>query len=397
MKPDLPLPAILLAGPPHCGKSVLGYQLTQSLGSADLDCYLLRAVPDGEGNWFFVDNRVAVYRLRNQLKHGYTDKFIDHMSKAISDRMVPLLVDIGGQPRDQQWQIPNACTHSILLYQTKKELMEWREYLANGDRSLIPLAELQSVQNQAEVVSQVEPILRGTIGGLERNPASRRTGATFAALQEKVADVIKMDKKVLENLRRKAARGCYISEQALAQQIGICQPDQSIIWHPEDLRQVISLIPKNSIVSIDGRGPVWLAAALAVGVLPGRTCLFDIRYGWVKVPEVEIQAPGNLRVEYREYADYTWLEVSIPDGIYEQQDRVIIPPFERTKPGVVISGRLPRWVYAALAVDLSTRYEWVAVRNLTQRNLTIISSRSDLHRIGETMEDPDDPPPSTQA
>ncbi len=394
MKPEPNLPAILLAGPPHCGKSVLGYQLTQSLSSVDMDHYLLRAVPDGEGNWFFVDNRVAVYRLRNQLKHDYTDKFIDHMSKAISDRMVPLLVDIGGQPRDHQWQIPNACTHSILLYQTEKELMEWRQYLAN--QGLIPLAELQSVQNQAETVSQAGPILQGTIGGLERSPALRRTGVTFAALQEKVADVIKADKNDLENLRRQAARGCYISEQALAQQIGICQPDQSILWHPEDLRQVIPLIPQEKIVSIDGRGPVWLAAALAVGALPGQTRFFDIRYGWVKVPEVEIQNPGNLRVERREYADYTWFEVSIPDGIYEEKNRVAIPPFERTKPGVVISGKLPRWVYAALAVYFSTRYEWVAVRNLPQKNLTIISSRSDLHRIGETLDDPEEKA-STQA
>src|SRR5436305_1318113 len=44
------LPAILVGGPPHAGKSVLFYRLTQALRARGLDHHAIRACPDGEGN-----------------------------------------------------------------------------------------------------------------------------------------------------------------------------------------------------------------------------------------------------------------------------------------------------------------------------------------------------------
>ena len=43
--------AILIGGPPHSGKSVLTYSLTQTLRQQGIDHYVLRACPDGEGDW----------------------------------------------------------------------------------------------------------------------------------------------------------------------------------------------------------------------------------------------------------------------------------------------------------------------------------------------------------
>jgi CRISPR-associated protein Csx3 len=45
------LPAVLIGGPPHAGKSVLFYSLTQALRERNIRHHAIRACPDGEGNW----------------------------------------------------------------------------------------------------------------------------------------------------------------------------------------------------------------------------------------------------------------------------------------------------------------------------------------------------------
>jgi len=59
------LPAVALGGPPHSGKSVLAYSLTQALRARDVPHYLLRAYPpDYEGDWFFAAEPETVRHLR---------------------------------------------------------------------------------------------------------------------------------------------------------------------------------------------------------------------------------------------------------------------------------------------------------------------------------------------
>ena len=45
------LPAVLIGGPPHSGKSVLIYSLSQALRARGVAHYALRACPDGEGDF----------------------------------------------------------------------------------------------------------------------------------------------------------------------------------------------------------------------------------------------------------------------------------------------------------------------------------------------------------
>ena len=40
-------PAVMIGGPPHSGKSVLAYSLTQALRARGVAHYVLRAYPDG--------------------------------------------------------------------------------------------------------------------------------------------------------------------------------------------------------------------------------------------------------------------------------------------------------------------------------------------------------------
>lgn len=120
------LPAILLAGPPHCGKSVLAYLLTQRLRERGVAHYLLRAAPDGEGDWFLHGQPNTMRELRLEYKRGFSSSFVHHMSAAVTNRALPLLVDVGGRPQGDQLHILAACSHSILLYRSADELVEWR-------------------------------------------------------------------------------------------------------------------------------------------------------------------------------------------------------------------------------------------------------------------------------
>lgn len=68
------LPAIAIGGPPHSGKSVLTYSLTQLLREQKIEHYVLRACPDGEGDW---SNEAAPERvLAIRQKGQFTETFI---------------------------------------------------------------------------------------------------------------------------------------------------------------------------------------------------------------------------------------------------------------------------------------------------------------------------------
>ncbi len=132
-----PFPAEMIGGPPHSGKSVLVYALSQ----AQVAHYVLRACPDGEGDWSQETSKDQV-RLSRQ-KGQFSDEFVEGVRHDIERRHLPLLVDVGGKPTLEQEQIVRACTHAVLLSATPEGLAEWRE---RAERcGLILIAELQSV------------------------------------------------------------------------------------------------------------------------------------------------------------------------------------------------------------------------------------------------------------
>src|SRR6266849_6431229 len=95
-----PLPAILIGGPPHAGKSVLTYSLTQALRKRNIDHYVIRACPDGEGDWSQEIDQDAVRVIR--VKGTWMPSFVERVCRDLERRHFPLLVDMGGRP--EAWQ-----------------------------------------------------------------------------------------------------------------------------------------------------------------------------------------------------------------------------------------------------------------------------------------------------
>ena len=150
------LPAILIGGAPDAGKSVLTYNLTQTLRKMEIPHYVLRANPDGEGDWYLDwscmgnEDMETVRLLRDQAHRKWSDRFRQRVAEAINNRQLPLIVDIGGLPKEEDTGILLACTHSILLLRDDKEQANeiWRSFTKRA--SLTPLAELRSSRDQEE-------------------------------------------------------------------------------------------------------------------------------------------------------------------------------------------------------------------------------------------------------
>jgi CRISPR-associated protein Csx3 len=96
-------PAVLIGGPPNSGKSVLTYSLSQSLRKRGVAHYVLRAAPDGEGDWF----HEAEPRLARQLriKEAFDERWADRIMRDVQRRHLPLLVDVGGMLTLEQERI----------------------------------------------------------------------------------------------------------------------------------------------------------------------------------------------------------------------------------------------------------------------------------------------------
>ncbi|GAC1364983.1 MAG: hypothetical protein NVS2B12_23770 [Ktedonobacteraceae bacterium] len=62
------LPALLIGGPPHAGKSVLFHSVSSALHRQNIRHYALRACPDGEGNWSQESDLATAMLIRDRIR-----------------------------------------------------------------------------------------------------------------------------------------------------------------------------------------------------------------------------------------------------------------------------------------------------------------------------------------
>ena len=77
---------IVFCGPPHSGKSVFINNLKENLPTDD--CTIIRACPDGEGDWSNNKNQDEASRVRRKGK--LTKSFIQDSCQAINNQKILL-------------------------------------------------------------------------------------------------------------------------------------------------------------------------------------------------------------------------------------------------------------------------------------------------------------------
>lgn len=370
-----PLPAVAIGGPPHSGKSVLAYSLTRALRARNVPHYLLRACPqDGEGDWFHEGEPDFVRRIR--VKGALSDRWLPLLQRDIARRHLPLIVDLGGFPSREQTPILSECTHGILLTPSDETRREWVEYFAAC--GLILLADLRSDLRGENHLETAEPVVRGTLAGLERGRTA--SGPAFEALVERLEGLFRPFAAALHRRHIQSAPAELVVDlERLARQLNR-DPNN---WLPQDLPMVLDYLPAAKPLALYGRGPNWLYAALAVHALPAPFYLFDARLGWTLPPALRIGSseigPIEIRVQ-KQRAFLTQVDCLLTDAYVDitdvEETTLPAPPED----GIVLCGRLPLWLWAALARLYAPLVTWLAVAQpqlatRTRESAVVVHSR----------------------
>ncbi len=379
-----PLPAIMIGGPPHSGKSVLAYSLTQNLRALHIDHYLLRACPDGEGDWSNEADQQTVRTLRN--KGSFTPNFVTNVIQALNARMLPLLVDVGGRPQPEQEAILAACSHAILIAQNAEQLAAWRDLTT---RLQIPvIAELCSSLTERDDVSATFPLLQARIYGLERGqqvhgPVLQQLTALARAV------LITKPQSLREFHLAQAPAETTVDLERLAYTLQTTPPGR---WQPDNLPAVLAYLPPQEPLAIYGRAPNWLYAALARNTLSASFFQFDARLGWLQPAALTVAPsaqpdPTSNPITWSIHASTTQTVLTIhltdPYLDFNAAQQLCLPTLPTTQ-GLIISGRIPLWLLTSL-VRSYTMLSWIAIYQPPLNGAVIIHSTQATLPVGTVL------------
>lgn len=374
-------PAIVIGGPPHSGKSVLTYLLTQQLRAWDVAHYVLRACPDGEGDWSQQAPPPTVQLLR--YKGAFSPAFVERVCHDLARRHLPLLVDVGGKPTPDQERIFDFCTHAVLIAHDDSGLARWRDLAERHGLAIV--AELHSTLAGQDVITAAAPVLRGQVANLERHTAA--PGAAVIALAERLRDLLTYDTAELsQHHLSNAPTELAVDLEQLAAWLKL--PATPERWEPSHLPAALGYLP-TAALSLYGRGPGWLYAAVALHIAPQPFYLFDARLGWVAPAPLTLSAaahPHVLTWESEAYAGYTQLALHATEPYldYSAVAGAELPRLDAQQ-GIVLSGKLPHWLLVGAALAYRA-HPWVAVfQPQSPTAATIVFSRVESPPLGEKI------------
>lgn len=350
---------IVVAGPPHSGKSVFLQGLVQNLPRKDR--YLFRACPDGEGTWTYKSAEAGRFRRKGR----FTGDLVGWYARALADNnMAPIvLVDIGGRPSEENRRIltEGKVEAAVILSGNPAAIGEWKAFVEGcGCRVIATIhsdyeASVDNVLSDPMVVHHLE---RGE--DVSGRPVVQKVAQTILEL----AQVGRKEEEL------KMMNGNVISIPGLAAALGKAPVQRTlpngrvveqIVWEGRDLVAISRLFHNRSaempeVVDIDGAAPAWLVAALVHELHP-RSVRVNSPDGYVPVEcrrPTEEGMGENLSFSVEEKADgWTWItcqqvEPSVP--LRPEALSHVAPPALPMGAKVVLSGRIPNWLAASLAM-----------------------------------------------
>jgi len=379
------LPAVIIGGPPHSGKSVLFYSLTKALRERAIPHHAIRACPDGEGNWSQESDQETVRLIR--VKGDWSDEFTERICLDIERRLLPMLIDVGGKPQGKQLRIFRHCTHSILLLHPDDEQNQlfWRGLVE--ENGLLPLAQLYSELKGTSAITSVSPVIEGTLTGLERNTVAQ--GPLFDVLVERVASLFSSysHEELEKTLLDQAPTELVIQLPLLLETLS----PGSKRWEPGMLPDLLTSLPADTPLSVYGQGPHYVYGALAAYVGQQAFYQFDPRLGeprmgWVQPPRLQISARTSPEISTQphtyERASVLTVEISKKHLDYLQAEMLPFPPVPVDK-GLILDGSMPSWLLTALVrLYAMAGVPWIACYQPQLSGAVVVMSHLASHPIG---------------
>lgn len=378
-KQNITQPAVLIGGPPHAGKSVLTYSLTRALRQYGISHYVMRACPDGEGHWSQETPQQVTAILRR--KGEFSDIYVERVCRDIEHRQLPFLVDVGGLPQGEQFQIFQRCTHAVLLRHRSPAAIDWPALVA--DYRLELLADYISELEGIPLLEERSPVLRGQITGLQRG--STVQGEPFESLVTRLIDLFAPATGSLSaDHQAKAPTPLVLNLPQILSQLA----PGTIDWIPAMVPHLLELTPSHAPISAYGRAPHWIYAALLLHA-SAPFYQFDVRLGWVKPLALRPgrSAHPEIGFEVEERADQSILHCHLHNQNldYDQLDGLHVPSLPENK-GIILDGKLPLWFFTSLAAFYQQfGPPWIASFHPPLQGAVVIFSRSARHAPGDLL------------
>jgi CRISPR-associated protein Csx3 len=375
------LPALVIGGPPHAGKSVLAFSLSQALRSREVAHYVLRAYPDGEGDWSNLARQELVRAIR--IKGQGTPEWTRRICRDIAHRHLPLIVDPGGRPTDWQEAVFDQCTHAILLSPDDESHPAWTVIF--GRHSLPIIADLRSELQGANALQDAGSMLRGTLAGLERGQMAG--GPAFEALVERVSGLFSYSLSELRDMHLSQAPVELVIELSRLGRT-LKALDSASEWLAQHLPRVLDYLPPATPLGLYDRGPNWLYAALALYAHPEPVYQFDVRLGWIRPPVLGLGQPAQdapLQARLHQRPDHTRIELTLQDAYldYGEAEGLCVPPAPAGG-GIVLSGKLPLWLWTAISLAYESA-PWLGIyQPRLHDQAVIVKSHTEL-TVGQTV------------
>lgn len=372
-------PAVLIGGPPHAGKSVLTYSLARALRQHGVAHYVLRACPDGEGHWSQETPQQVIEIIRH--KSDFSDTFVQRVCTDIEQRQIPFLVDVGGLPQGEQFQIFQRCTHAILLHHHGPAARDWHDLIARFH--LEPLADFISELRGAPSLEAQKPVLRGTLTGLQRGTTSIQ-GEPFDSLVERLIVLFASATGLSEIHTAKAPTELVLNLPQLLDRLA----PGNIDWDLAMLPRLLKELPPGMHISAYGSAPHWVYTAIALHTDPAPFYQFDARLGWLQPLPVQTGSDPHPEITFdvEEQSDFTLLQCTLHNNLDYVQISGLNAPALSTDRGVVLSGKLPLWLTTALSC-LYRRMDlpWIAGYYPPLQGAVVTYSRVLTHKPGDLI------------
>jgi CRISPR-associated protein Csx3 len=385
------LPAVLIGGPSYAGKSALFYNLTRALSKRQISHHALRAYSTNGDTWSQDDEQEAVRLLR--IHDTWNDEFIGRFRRDLSQRLLPLLIDIDTHHPTLQTCILQQCTHTVLLLH-EQDQANTTAWLQLSERyALLPLAHIySSFEGKMSIITAKEPIITGTL--MQSDSTSIAQEALFDCLVERIAELFSAysHEELAHMQLSEAPTSLVLQLSTLLQTVAPGSTD----WEPPMLGALLDYIPACTPLSVYGQAPQWLYSALAAHTGSETFYLFDphallgeMHAGWVAPPELLLNSStsSEVHITYTHRDDCRWLTMKIMyiQLDYLQATSLVFPPIPPHQ-GLILAGNIPTWLLTALVrLYIRTDVPWIAYHQAQQNRAIVIFSRIKCYRVGDSI------------